>query len=195
MPGYSLVGLAATPALATVRAIGADQLTAPTPCREYDVRALINHLLFWGPSLEGAGRKTAVAPPGASDRDVDLTGGDWCGALAAQLDRLVTVWREPQAWEGSAPFGGPMELPAALVGGMVLVELVVHGWDLARATGGEPRWHDEVLAYVHHEVEQTAERGRQAGLYADPVPVPGSAPVLARTLGLTGRDPNWGRGR
>lgn len=49
MPGHALVAAAAAPATATVRAINADQLTAPTSCRDYDVLGLLNHLLFWGP--------------------------------------------------------------------------------------------------------------------------------------------------
>lgn len=191
MQGHSLIAMAAAPTVATVRAIRSDQLGAPTPCREYDVRALINHLLFWGPSLEGAARKQAVPPPAASEQDVDLAGGEWADAVVAQIDRLVAAWSELDAWEGTTWMGGPTELPAPTIGGMVLGELVVHGWDLARATGQEPRWNDGVLKYLHREVEQTAEQGRQMGVYGDPVQVPATAAVLDRTLGLTGRDPGW----
>ncbi|MGH3683226.1 MAG: maleylpyruvate isomerase N-terminal domain-containing protein, partial [Natronosporangium sp.] len=48
MHGHSLIGQAAAPTVAIVRAIRADQLAAPTPCQEYDVRRLLNHLLYWG---------------------------------------------------------------------------------------------------------------------------------------------------
>lgn len=54
MQGHTLVAMAATPMVATVRTITTEQLGAPTPCSEYDVRRLINHLLYWGPLLEGA---------------------------------------------------------------------------------------------------------------------------------------------
>jgi uncharacterized protein (TIGR03086 family) len=188
---HASVATAATPAVAIVRAIRTDQLDAATPCDDYDVRKLVNHLLFWGPSLEGAARKESVAPPAASDRDVDLTHGDWAGRFEAQADRLVAAWSEPDAWEGTTRMGGPTPLPASMVGGMLLGEFVVHGWDLARATGQEPVWDDGVLHLVYREVEQTAEQGRESGVYAARVEVPGTAPLLARILALTGRDPNW----
>lgn len=191
MQENTLVAMAAAPTVAIVGNIGPDQLTAPTPCREYDVKKLINHLLFWGPSLEGAARKESIAPPAASDEDVDLTDGDWKSKLQAQTNRLATAWSQPGAWEGTTRMGAPMDMPAAMIGGMVLGELVVHGWDLACATGQEPTWDDEVLAAVHQEVEKTAEQGRQMGIYAERVPVPDTASVLDRILGLTGRDPTW----
>jgi uncharacterized protein (TIGR03086 family) len=191
MQGHSLVALAATPAVAIVRAIEPDQLGAPTPCSEYDVRRLLNHLLFWGPPLAGAARDAVVAPPAASEQEVDLTGGDWQDRLVGQVDRIATAWGDPDAWEGTTRMGGPDPMPAALIGGMVLTELVVHGWDLARATGQRPQWDGELLDFVYHEVEKTAEYGREIGLYGPAVPVPDTAPVLDRTLALTGRDPAW----
>lgn len=191
MAGHSLVAAVAATTVETVRAITPDQLGAPTPCQEYDVRRLLNHLHYWGPSLEGAARKEPVAPPAECEQDVDLTGGDWAGRLEVQCDRLVAGWRLPAAWEGTTQMGGPTPLPASMIGGMVVTELVVHGWDLARATGQQPRWDDEVLAFVHEEVARTAEHGREMGVYGPAVPVPGTAPVLDRILGLTGRDPGW----
>jgi uncharacterized protein (TIGR03086 family) len=188
---HALVQAAAGPATATVRGVRADQLDAPTPCREYDVRRLVNHLLYWGPTLEGAARKESVPPPGAGERGVDLTGGDWAGDLVAQFGRLASAWSRPDAWVGATELGGALTLPAATVGGMVLGEFVVHGWDLARATGQEPSWDGAVLEFLHEEVVRTVEQGRAAGVYGDPVPVPDSAPALARILGMTGRDPDW----
>jgi uncharacterized protein (TIGR03086 family) len=191
MERHSLAAMAAAPTVAVVAAIRRDQLSARTPCSEYDVRKLVNHLLFWGPSLEGAARKQPVAPPAASEPEVDLTDGDWPGNLQAQLDRMVTAWSEPDAWEGTTQMSVPKHLPASLIGGMVLGELVVHGWDLARATGQLPTWDDEILNVLYADVEQIVERGRNMGVFAAAVPVPDTAPVLDRILGLTGRDPNW----
>ena len=183
---HALASRAAAPTTAVVRAIREDQLGAPTPCAEWDVRALVDHLLMWGPPLIGAAHKELVPP--AVDGD-----GPWRDRLLAQLDELTKAWSEPAAWEGTTNLGGPTPLPAATVGGMVLSELVVHGWDLARASGQRPEWDEEVLRFVYAEVERTAEQGRAMAVYADPVAVPATAPTLDRIVGLTGRDPASGR--
>jgi uncharacterized protein (TIGR03086 family) len=182
---------AAAPVIAMAGRITPDQLAAPTPCAGFDVRRLVNHLLFWGPSLEGAGRKEAVAPPAASEHDVDLTGEAWAADLAGQLERIVAAWSHDAAWEGTTRMGSPMELPASLVGGMVVGELVVHGWDLARATRQPFVADDDVAAYTHDEIAKNAEQGREIGVYGPVVRVAATAPALHRLLGLTGRDPAW----
>lgn len=183
------VAHAAAPWSKIIRTIGPEHLTARTPCAEFDVRALINHLLFWGPSLVGAARKQSVAPPAATESEVDLTTGDWTTALDTHLHELATAWRGPAAWQGTTCMGGPTELPAGVVGGMVVGELVVHGWDLARALDTTPTWDDDLLHYVHDETAATADQGRQLGIYGPEVPVPTTTPLLDRILGLTGRDP------
>jgi uncharacterized protein (TIGR03086 family) len=190
MQPHSLAARAAAPAMATVRAITADKLDAPTPCRDFSVRRLLNHLLYWGPASAGAARDAAVTPA-EPEQDVDLIGEGWQDQLLEQIDQVGAAWGEPAAWEGTTRMGSPDPMPAALIGGMVLGELVVHGWDLARATGQRPRWDDELLEFVHGELEKTAEWGRELGLYGPRVPVPETAPVLDQILGLTGRDPAW----
>ncbi|NDL56592.1 TIGR03086 family protein [Phytoactinopolyspora sp. XMNu-373] len=182
---------AATPAIAVVRGIEAGQLSAPTPCSEYDVHKLLNHVLFWGPSLESAARKEVFPPPADSDRDVDLVDAGWADTYERQSRRIAASWSQPEAWEGLTQLGSPMDLPASMIGGMVMGEFVVHGWDLARASGQQVMWDDDVLAFVYQEVEKTAEQGREMGVYAERVPVPADAPVLDQILGLTGRDPTW----
>ncbi|GAA3778744.1 TIGR03086 family metal-binding protein [Plantactinospora mayteni] len=193
MPDAQLVARAGAPLIEIIRDIKPDQLDNPTPCAEYDVRKLVNHLLFWGPSLEGAGRKETVPPPAGSETELDLTGGDWAAELTARVERVAGTWAEPAAWAGTTHMGGPTELPAALVGGMIVTELVVHGWDLAKATGQHPSWPDDLLGYVHDEVVKSAEQGRQMGVYGPEVPVPATAPTLDRILGVVGRDPGWSR--
>jgi uncharacterized protein (TIGR03086 family) len=184
---------AATAAKTTSTVIGnisVDQLEARTPCSEFTVRQLINHLLFWGPSLAGAAHKETVPPAGTSEEDVDLT-DDWPVKLAAQTDALAAGWSEPRAWQGETTMGGPTAMPADMVGAMVVGELVVHTWDLARATGQQPVWDDDLLSFLLPELAATAEQGRQMGIFGPAVAVPDTSPLLDRILGLTGRDPHW----
>lgn len=190
--GSSLVARAAAPIVALARGVEPAQLDAPTPCAEFTVRRLVNHLLFWGPSLESAAHKTFVPPPAAKEGDTDLAGADdWADRLTEHVDKLVTAWREPAAWEGTTTMGGPADMPAAMIGGMVIVDLVIHGWDLAAATGQKADWDDDVLAFTLVEVAKTAQQGRDMGVYGPEVTVPDSATLLDRILGMTGRDPNW----
>ncbi len=162
-----------------VRAIESDQLTNPTPCTEFDVRELVHHLLYWGPSLEAAARKENVPPS-----DVDVTG--WRDALLAQLTRTVEAWTPESAWEGDTSMG-----PARVVGEMIVGEWVVHAWDLARATGQPLDLPEDLLAHVYDGVAAGADQGREMGIYGPAVPVPPDAPLFDRILGLTGRDPAW----
>lgn len=181
---------AAGPFLDIVRNVKPDQLANQTPCAEYDVRRLVNHLLFWGPTLVGAGRGEVVALPAESETEVDLAGDDWAAALEAHVGRAVAAWGEPGAWEGMTTIAG-QQLPAEIVGGMVVGELVVHGWDLAKATGQHPEWDGELLDYLHAEVARSAEQGRAMGVYGPAVAVPAESSTLDRTLALSGRDPDW----
>ena len=179
MREHELIALAAPPTLTVIRGIRPDQLTDPTPCAEYDVRGLLDHMLHWGPSLARASRHSdGVAAPG----------GD---PLERSIEQLVEAWSVPAAWQGTTSMGGPDELPAAMIGAMAVGEVVVHGWDLARATGQQVAWDGTLLEFLHDEVAKTAELGREMQAYGAEFPVPATAPVLDRMLGLTGRDPHW----
>lgn len=172
--------------------VGEDQMTAPTPCAEYDVRGLVNHLLFWGPWLEAAARKAPVPTGGLSESETDLVTGAWAAALEKQVDGLVDALGVPEAWEGMTKMGGG-ELPASMIGEMVLGEFVVHAWDLAKATGRPWSCDDEVASGAYAAMAGMADQGRQMAIFGAEVPVPASAPPLERLLGLTGRDPAWTR--
>ncbi|QQQ76028.1 TIGR03086 family protein [Saccharothrix sp. 6-C] len=189
MSREQLIGKAVATALEVVGNIGPDRMGAPTPCAGFDVRGLVNHLLFWGPSLNAAARDEPVPPPAAAESDVDLTAGDWAADLGAQLRDRAVAWGEPSAWTGTTTVGGPQRMPAEVIGAMVLGETVVHTWDLARATGQAPSWDEELLAFIHADLVVSAPVGRDMGLYGPEVPVPSDAPLIDRVLGLTGRTP------
>lgn len=167
-----------------VRGIRPEQLANPTPCTEFDVRALVRHLLQWGPSLAGAGRKELVEPSA-----VDAP--EWRASLLAVVSDIAASWSSPDSAEGTTRMGGPTEMPAALVADMVLGELTVHAWDLARATGQPFEVPEDLLAHLHRGVREHATEARAMGVYGPEVPVPDTASTVDRVLALTGRDPAW----
>jgi uncharacterized protein (TIGR03086 family) len=85
---------------------------------------------------------------------------------------------------------GGVDLPGELAGAVALDELVVHGWDLAKATGSDAGYDgpglDAVLATVTHFRSSGID-----GLFGPAVDVADDAPLLDRILGVTGRDPSW----
>jgi uncharacterized protein (TIGR03086 family) len=167
-----------------------DDLTAATPCREFDVRALVNHLLYWAPVIEGVGLHKTATFDRAEEGGSDHTGGDWQAEYLDWLDRITAAWAPGPAWEGMADVGGVM-VPARVIGEKTLCELVLHGWDLARACGRGFHCRDDVAEETRRIVLATADETRRMGMFGPPVAVPDSASALDRTLACSGRDPHW----
>lgn len=187
-PPHLLAGVAA-PLPALARAIADSPLDARTPCADWNLAALVKHVLYWAPLLAAAGRRATPTPVAATEGEVVLREG----ALEAVWADVVDAWSDPGAWTGTTSLGGPDPLPAQMIGEMVVGELVVHGWDLARAVGTSPEWPDEVLAPVYEGVVGMAQQGRDMGIFGAEVPVPVDAPLLDRIVAATGRDPGWTR--
>src|SRR3712207_6161034 len=109
-----------------------DQLGDPTPCAGTPVAGLLAHVVGLTTAFRMAAEKTPVSGgPSASPDDLPP---DWRTELPAQLDALVEAWRRPSAWEGIAEAGG-VTMPAPVAAAVALDEVLVHGWDLAGATG------------------------------------------------------------
>jgi uncharacterized protein (TIGR03086 family) len=180
---------AADAAARTVAHVDASQLERPTPCTDWDVRTLLNHLIVWTSySLEARAKGESVDQD-VIDRDFAADPG-FAADYRAQLDRALTAWSDPATWEASLDvMGSPM--PAADVAALNIAEMVLHGWDLAAATGQAYMVGEPAAAAVLRAVEANAELFRQYQGFAEPVQVPGSASVLDRALALSGRDPGW----
>ncbi|MGA4840331.1 TIGR03086 family metal-binding protein [Streptomyces sp. G45] len=184
-----LLALAAARAVPVVRGIGDERLAAPTPCAEYDVRDLLNHLFQVVEQFRSLAAKGDADFSSTPDRVAEDPG--WRERFAKETDALVAAWSAPGADEGTA---GAMGLPAATVGGMALLDLTVHAWDLARATGQEYPVDAGLLPVVEAlraTVAELAPMARSRGVFGAPVPVAADAPVLDRLLAETGRDPLW----
>src|ERR1700744_1581769 len=126
---------ASAEAARVVNGVPEGTLNAPTPCGDWDLRTLLNHTILWtsysaerraqGESVsEDLMNKDFTADPGFRDD------------YAQQAARAAQAWGAPSAWEGELPVMGNAT-PAADVGAMLLMETVLHGWDVAAATGQE----------------------------------------------------------
>src|SRR5215207_2978190 len=167
-----------------------DQLGHPTPCPDMNVAALLDHLVGLTLAFRRAAEKAEGT--GGAVADAARLAPEWQAELPQQLDALAAAWREPGAWEGTTTIAG-MSMPAADVGLIGLNEVLVHGWDLAVATGqhyrADPASAQACLEYgVEFEATAPEMRGQ---IYGPVVPVAEDAPVLDRLLGQAGRDPGW----
>ncbi|MFF6984055.1 TIGR03086 family metal-binding protein [Streptomyces sp. NPDC008343] len=176
-------------------AVSDEQLSAPTPCPEMAVRNLLGHLLGLSVAFRDAGRKdlgaTTDTSPEAAEPDI---GPGWREELPKVLDELSEVWRDPEAWTGMTRAGG-IDLPGAVAAAVAVDELVIHAWDLARATGQEYAPDPAALRASHDFLLASVGDPGRDSIFGPVVPVPAGAPLLDRAVGLSGRDPGWGRDR
>ncbi|MEU9030972.1 TIGR03086 family metal-binding protein [Streptomyces sp. NPDC048383] len=168
------------------------RLGEPTPCPAYAVGDLLGHLAGLCVAFRDAARKD-LGPTTDTDPEsgVPALPADWREELPRVLDELAAAWQDPAAWTGMTRAGG-VDLPGEVAAAVAADELVVHGWDLARATGQEYAPDQAALRAAHAFLLAAAQEGdRGGGIFGPVVPVPDGAPLLDRAVGLSGRDPGW----
>jgi uncharacterized protein (TIGR03086 family) len=162
-----------------------DQWSAPTPCTDWDVRALVNHLVYearWAPPLLAGQTIEEVG----SRYDGDLLGddptalydgsvGDARGALNAPgvMDRTVHL-----------SYG---DTPASDYAAQLTCDFVVHSWDLARGIGADDTLDPDMVRWVDDITRPQAAMLAASGLFDPPVDVPDDADPQTRLLALFGR--------
>jgi uncharacterized protein (TIGR03086 family) len=174
-----------------VGAVTADQWGKPTPCPDWTVRQLLDHLVGGNRTAARVLRGEAPAP-GAAGRGEDQLGSDPVAAFRTSADELLAALRAPGVLDR------PHTLPAGTLPGRAVVHLrtveaLVHGWDLARATGRRLAFPDELveqeLAFSRDLLGRLPEGRRPFGATRA---VADDAPAIDRLAALLGRDPDLG---
>jgi uncharacterized protein (TIGR03086 family) len=162
-----------------VAGITADQLDTATPCADFDVRGVLEHMI-------GGATAFAAAFRGETPREHDL--GDPLGSFAGALGDLVASITAPGALDRTiaAPFG---TVPGETFARFVVLDGLVHGWDLATATGQPYEPPAELVEAVDEFAHQVLDGLRDGGAFAAPVTAPADATGLEQLVAYTGRRP------
>jgi uncharacterized protein (TIGR03086 family) len=174
-----------------VAGVQSGQLERATPCTEWDVRSLLNHVLGsmqLGAALLTDSTPEHPSPPGGLP-DIDLVGDEPGAAYRRAAESLLAAAGTKGALDTvhQTPLG---DMPGALLGGILTLDLLVHGWDLARATGQDVAFDADLTTHVFGFAGQAIQpEMREGGLVGPVVAVDASAPVLDRLVGHMGRTP------
>ena len=169
-----------------VAAIPADRWQAATPCPGWDVCGLVNHLVsgnLWAAAI-GAG----ATIEGVGDRlDGDLLGTDPAGAYTASANAASAVFYRPGALDAPCAVSyGPVA--GSAYAGHRFIDVLIHGWDLATATGQDATLDPELVEACRKVAEPQIEWLRASGGFAEGVPVSAEASAQTRLLAILGRN-------
>ena len=189
MPTTDL-GPAAANVARVLAGITDEQLTAPTPCPRYTVGDLLDHVGGLSVAFTAAATKTPMAAAGPDTPLGDAAHLDpaWRETIPAALDELAAAWRDDAAWDGMTS-AGPIEMPGEIAGLVALDELVVHGWDLARATG-QPYDVDDATLDAHPRPRRQLRPRRRRGERRHPRLRSGGADPRRRAAARPGASPS-----
>jgi uncharacterized protein (TIGR03086 family) len=170
-----------------VAGIRPEQLSEPTPCKEWDVRTVVDHTT----TVLTRFRSTALRQPPPEAGPTGDAGDDFVGDYRAAADSALAAWTSPGALEGNCrmPFGA--EWPATTAAGINVTDTLVHGWDVAKATGQDatldPALAAAVLEFCRVTITDELRAGR--GAFGPVVPVADDASPTDRLVAFLGRQP------
>jgi uncharacterized protein (TIGR03086 family) len=161
---------------ARLDAVRDDQWANATPCVDWSARQLVDHVIDVQRAIpEGLGMAVK-------------DGADPKATWNAVRDSAMTVLRKPGVLEQTMPGRGG-EVPVEMSVGIRLGDLIVHTWDLARATGGDERLDADTAAIVLERLKPNDEILRSSGTFGPKVEPPAGADPVVELLCFTGRRP------
>jgi uncharacterized protein (TIGR03086 family) len=161
----------------TVSEITPDQLDNATPCADFTVHGVLEHMIGGATMFTAAFRGTEPTAPETADV---------LQSFGPVLQGLAEAMHEPGALDRTidAPFG---QVPGETFARFVVLDGLVHGWDLATATGQTYDPPDTLVADVQAFAESAIPPLRGPGAFADAVEPPASATPIERLAAFTGR--------
>jgi uncharacterized protein (TIGR03086 family) len=172
-----------------VSTVKPDQLDLPTPCTEWSVRDLLNHVVaghHWSAAVVNG-----TTPGTGGGEPPDLIGDDPAAAYAASSRVLLDAFSAPGALERTCatPTG---DMPGAAWINFPTFDTYVHGWDLARATGAGAVFPDEVTGPVLGFVRAAFVMPEwPVAVLGEPIAGHDSSPPMAQLVAYLGRRPGW----
>jgi uncharacterized protein (TIGR03086 family) len=166
-----------------------NELDAATPCDEWSVRRLIDHLLAGQQMFAAGPAGGTVAPP--SGPPPELVGDDPASQYEEARKATIDAFAQPGALAGTIK-GSSGEVPAAQLLGIAFCDQLVHGWDLARATGQDATMPADLAATAWGMLDgRITDEARGPGMnFKAALPVPDGASDQERLLAYCGRDPS-----
>lgn len=154
-----------------------DKLGVSTPCDEWDVKTLMNHMLDTQQYFVGAARGTDASPPGPNPPE--LVGDDPAAAFAAARDEMVSTYQEPGVIEKTGPSLG-----------IAFADQLLHGWDLAKATKQDSTMPDGLPQAAFEMIHGRFTDDQRKGVFKPEVNVGSRASAQDKLLAYTGRTPS-----
>jgi uncharacterized protein (TIGR03086 family) len=156
---------------------GAGDLDGRTPCDDWQVRDLLNHMLATQHYFLSAAKGEDASPPGQTPPE--LIGDN----PRADFDEAVRDVVATYGQEGVVEKTGP-----AL--GIAFADILLHGWDVARATGQDATMPDGLPAAAYDVIHGRFTDEQRQGVFKPEIPVADDATPQQRLLAYTGRDPS-----
>jgi uncharacterized protein (TIGR03086 family) len=163
--------------LGKVEGGAAAHLDDSTPCDEWDVRTLMNHMLETQRYFVGSARGEDVSPPGQSPPA--LLGDSPARDFTRARDETLQTFGEPGVIEKTGPSLG-----------IAFADQLLHGWDVAKATGQDATMPDGLPEAAYEMVHGRFTDEQRVGMFKPEIPVPADASAQDKLLAYLGRDPS-----
>jgi uncharacterized protein (TIGR03086 family) len=170
-----------------IAAVDVDQTTLPTPCEEYDVATLINHIVGWIQVFDAGSNERIFE----GDASAYRCGPDPAAEFRSAAAGVIAGWQTHGLDRQVRVMGGD-EMPGEMVFNMTLMEYLTHGWDLATATAQKPPYTEAEATETLTRAEGTLPPQYRGGdmPFGPPVPIGADAPPLDRFIAFMGRQPS-----
>jgi uncharacterized protein (TIGR03086 family) len=163
--------------------VSAADLDKPTPCSEFDVKDLLNHVIAGMSMLKTAASGGKATPP-----EGNIVGDDPAGQYKAAREELLDVLGQDgvfdKTWE--MPFGA---MPGKMMAGIAFLEHLTHAWDVRKATGQETELPGDLVKECYELVQPMDQMLRMPGVCGPAVEVPDSASATDKLIAFMGRQP------